>query len=345
MKKLSTTFRRKTNVSPTNIITAAQTNHRSHNISGPVLHQPRLSSEASPKAGRSITFSAGSPVDLQPQPPLLSEPEIPFFGDRDRDSELSERPKSTNSKPTKNNNNNNNNNPGNHVAVVRGKPAWLRDSDDQSTSKPPIHPRQLSHQPRATTRVLKETNNPQPEYNRTRHYSFDMDRTSAQQKTNAGAPPTGRRRRPSRRRWLVPLQESSQDPHLFTPPVGSEFERIGKHRDRAEAKVLVSACTYLEAELTRIKEQVEINEGCCCKDPTKCDCAHVSFLRSTSERLQSIMCILEDRYDTIEQVYVKSEEYARAMGNFFQVTPDEFSRMIHQKDANSTGKKSHKSLR
>ena len=127
--------------------------------------------------------------------------------------------------------------------------------------------------------------------------------------------------------------------------MGSEFERIGKHRDRAEAKVLVSACTYLEAELTRIKEQVEINEGCCCKDPTKCDCAHVSFLRSTSERLQSIMCILEDRYDTIEQVYVKSEEYARAMGNFFQVTPDEFSRMIHQKDANSTGKKSHKSLR
>lgn len=55
-------------------------------------------------------------------------------------------------------------------------------------------------------------------------------------------------------------------------------------------------------------------------------------MASTAERLKAVLFMMEDRYDSIEQVYVKSEEYARAMGNFFQMTPNEFTRMVSDKD-------------
>ncbi|KAI0567326.1 hypothetical protein FGB62_3g151 [Gracilaria domingensis] len=153
----------------------------------------------------------------------------------------------------------------------------------------------------------------------------------------------GRRRRPSRRRWLLPLKQNPDLPKLFDPPAGSNYEKIIRHRDRAEAKILVSACTYLESELDRIGSHLKCTqEQACCSgkgaasenvDANKpCQCASRALLAASSERLRAVLTMLEDRYDSIEQVYVKSEEYTRAMGKFFQVSPDEFHRILNERD-------------
>jgi len=41
--------------------------------------------------------------------------------------------------------------------------------------------------------------------------------------------------------------------------------------------------------------------------------------------------MLEDRFDTIEQFYVKGKEYARAMGKFYNVSPNEYSKWVEQR--------------
>lgn len=290
-----------------------------------------------------MTFSAGSRAD--------PTPDIPFFGERDAASDRK--------------------NPGS-VAVVRGKPAWMRPSDQSALAvavvagRPPPaapYPRQHSHQPTATPpmqhRQQQPTNTREADvvtYSRHRHFSFDVDRTRDNLPPVAPAqepivrPPSGRRRRASRRRWLLPLPESPDVPRLFTPPAGSQFERIARHRDRAEAKVLMSACTYIEAELDRLSNQYQnVREGaCCCKKDSQspqpsCECGHRLFLATSAERLRGVLGILEDRYDSIEQVYVKSEEYAKAMGKFFQVSPNEFSRMVSDRELAS--RDSRKSIR
>lgn len=53
------------------------------------------------------------------------------------------------------------------------------------------------------------------------------------------------------------------------------------------------------------------------------NCPLATYLPVAIERFRSLLGIVEERYDTIEQVYVKSEEYARAMGRFFNVTADQ----------------------
>lgn len=203
------------------------------------------------------------------------------------------------------------------------------------------HPRQMSHQPSSKNVIVNTENKPPPtDYVRQRHYSFDIDAP-----TQARRRPNNRDIFPSRRRWLIPLSSSPEKPALFQPPADSKFERIARHRDRAEGKVLVSACTYIEAEIDRMSQQASAADACCCNSTT-CECAHRQYLVGSAERMRAILAILEERYDTIEQVYVKSEEYARAMGKFFQLSPSEFNRIVTQRDAAANKQqKSQKSLR
>ncbi|PXF45889.1 hypothetical protein BWQ96_04324 [Gracilariopsis chorda] len=318
MKKLSTTFRRKTNVSPTNILAASTAL-----AARPIVSAPQPSTPPKP-APRAITFSAGSSVDA-PVSPTLAEPDIPFFGDREPP-----RPKSGSNPPL--------------VAAVRGKPAWMRHDNNNA---PVVHyPRQMSHQPELPPQQ-KSAPGDDP-YSRHRHFSFDIGQSRPPPAPPAvadkkGAVKPGRRRRPSRRRWLLPLQQSPDTPKLFDPPAGSNYEKIIRHRDRAEAKILVSACTYLESELDRIGSHLKCtrDETCCtckpvCSENTDANkpgqCSSRALLAAGSERLRAVLRMLEERYDNIEQVYVKSEEYTRAMGKFFQVSPDEFHRILNERD-------------
>lgn len=62
--------------------------------------------------------------------------------------------------------------------------------------------------------------------------------------------------------------------------------------------------------------------GCCA------NCRAGMMLPGTVRRLTAVLGVLEERYDSIEQVYVKGEEYARAMGRFFQVNPERFSKIL-----------------
>ncbi|CAN8070740.1 unnamed protein product [Agarophyton chilense] len=205
----------------------------------------------------------------------------------------------------------------------------------------------MSHQPQLTPASQPDTAD--DPYSRHRHFSFDMGRArpppcppaASDDKRRLAA--ASRRRRPSRRRWLLPLKLNPDVPKLFDPPVGSNYEKIIRHRDRAEAKILVSACTYLESELDRFASHLKSthDQPCCsCKPPVSenvdankpCQCASRLLVAAASDRIRAVLTMLEDRYDSIEQVYVKSEEYTRAMGKFFQVSPDEFHRILNEKD-------------
>lgn len=162
-------------------------------------------------------------------------------------------------------------------------------------------------------------------------------------------------RRRNGQRWLVPLTENKDKPRLFSPPAGTAFERISARRDRTEARALVSACTYLESEVLRIRGLLAGEDGakCCCKKGGKgakeCQCAMRSYLEQSADRMKGVLKILEDRYDSIEQVYIKSEEYAVAMGRFFEVSPQVINKLAagHHDLANNAQRESskHKSLR
>lgn len=160
-------------------------------------------------------------------------------------------------------------------------------------------------------------------------------------------------RRRNGQRWLLPLAESKEKPRVFTPPAGTAFERISARRDRTEARALVSACTYLEAEVLRMRGLLS-GEGdagkCCCqkgKGGAECECAMRRFVEQSVDRMKGVLKILEDRYDTIEQVYIKSEEYAVAMGRFFEVSPQVINKLAagHHDLANAPRENKHKSLR
>ncbi len=85
-----------------------------------------------------------------------------------------------------------------------------------------------------------------------------------------------------------------------------------------------------------MKAQLEDHEEtrqCCCRAHSAplCECGHRLFLTESIDRLKDVLYILEDRYDSIEQYYVKGKEYAHAMGKFYQVSPSEYSRWVEER--------------
>lgn len=147
--------------------------------------------------------------------------------------------------------------------------------------------------------------------------------------------------------------EHKDTPRLFTPPAGTGFDLFSARRDRNEARPLVSACTYLESEVMRVQGLLDGEEGkCCCGKEVKeggskgCHCAMRVFLEQSAYRMKGVLKILQDRYDSIEQVYIKSEEYAVAMGRFHEVRPQVIKKHAaeHHEAANQRGDVKHKSL-
>lgn len=95
------------------------------------------------------------------------------------------------------------------------------------------------------------------------------------------------------------------------------FGAISQRRDRAEARGLVATCAILENDIVALEERAaEIAS----------DTDEAAFLESRASSLRCALAVLEDRYDTIENFYVKGREYARAMGKFYQVSPEEYER-------------------
>lgn len=125
------------------------------------------------------------------------------------------------------------------------------------------------------------------------------------------------------------------------PPSGTPLDRVTARRDRTEARALVSACTFLEAEVERMRQFEQ--EACACENA----CACGQFLGESLKRLVGVLGILEDRYESIEQVYVKSEEYAIAMGRFFEVSPQVINKLAagHRDLAGRGDKDKSKGLR
>lgn len=115
------------------------------------------------------------------------------------------------------------------------------------------------------------------------------------------------------RRWPLPMGEDGKAAgvRLFTPQQKeSSFSKISARRDRTEARVLVSSCTFLEEEIERLDKAV------------KGDAQDIkSTINKSTANLKAVLRMLEERYEKIEKVYEKTEEYAIAMGKFFEVPP------------------------
>lgn len=124
------------------------------------------------------------------------------------------------------------------------------------------------------------------------------------------------------KRWVLPERERAGRVRLFAP-TGS-FERVTMRRDRTEARVLVCACSFLEEELQRMKEWLAANEA---SEASGKECVGL-----VAGRVEGVLKLLEGRYDSIEQVYVKSEEYAVAMGKFLAVSPKLVNRLAAEED-------------
>eukprot|EP00171_Calliarthron_tuberculosum_P011795 IDg11795t1 len=144
------------------------------------------------------------------------------------------------------------------------------------------------------------------------------------------------------KRWKAPRRcstEGTARPMSALPPRSQTV--ITQRRDRVEALPLASACAHLEAEIFRLQSQlkdapVESPSACCCRSrgAPLCECGHRVALAESVDRLLDVLSILEDRYDSIEQYYVKGKEYAHAMGKFYQVSPSEYSRWVEDRKSN-----------
>lgn len=308
LKRLSTHFRRD---SPKQFVTAPiipgverkplrpdhdSTRAQQHAVVDDIARLQAIASARLPGKARAMTFSAPD-----------SAKEIPFFGAEGRGKMRGAR---------------------RQIAQVQGKPAWLKkkgkneevkDENDRVKGEGEMKVGVIKKEGKRGE-VLVESN-----YKREHAFSFSVAEKGVAVMPSVGKGGAMRAksmnvdvepnkpmkpRYPHGRRWMMPLTERAECPRLFTPPAGGMFERITARRDRTEARALVSACTFLEAEIGRIESMAEKDEKDCKKK-----------LETSVERLRGVLNILEDRYDTIEQVYVKSEEYAVAMGRFFEVSP------------------------
>lgn len=141
----------------------------------------------------------------------------------------------------------------------------------------------------------------------------------------------------SGKRWKMPRMsvEGVALPYKSLP--GGSRDTILQRRDRVEALPLASACAHLEAEIYRLRGVH--NSTACCNETTSnskgesanAECPHRVATAETIEKLTDMLVMLEDRFDTIEQFYVKGKEYARAMGKFYNVSPNEYNKWVEQR--------------
>lgn len=150
------------------------------------------------------------------------------------------------------------------------------------------------------------------------------------------------------RRWLLPLSESPQRPRLFTP-ADTAIARMNA-RDRAEAVTLTSACTFLEAEIDRMQAHVRnhhrkttsgnnnSNSNSNSNSNNTCGkCVTDVYLGKAVDRLRAVLRMLEDRYDSVETVYVKEQEWSNAMTKYLHTSPGEMRHMLSTLSAGTDG--------
>ena len=352
MKKLSSTFRRKSGVSPVDV---AATSSVSPIDSNPALSEltnayHRVLKEQNKQAdelrrlqaikeakmsekARAMSFASGT-AGNEENVPIRTE--IPYFSSGDP-------PKS----------------PADDAIVsVKGRPAWQKASrKGKGNKKPPLpekKPNEMTR--RMLTAPSFEPSREVLEYdlNRRRQMSFSNDsdyQTSFSQADDLSTSGWGadevlpQGRTGTGRRWNIPHDVPADEPTLLRAlPKGTQ-NMITQRRDRVEMKPLVSACAYLENEILRMTEQLNSltsDPMCCCHSQRHlqpiCECKHRQFISQSAERLRGVLSILEDRYDSIEQYYVKGKEYARAMGRFYQVSPSEYSRWLEERRPSNPGR-------
>lgn len=290
--------------------------------SPPSLPQNQLPLPAVVPKGRSKTFSAGSRAD---------ENSIPFFQPPPGDAPM---------------------------RTVKGRPRWHRGAkrkNSRMASRPPV-PAEAVAQPRLSEpaadapRRLLTAPSFEPSYGR----SFERGTRSRQLSFPAAAdeeaptmivrPPMSvgqhrAERLAAGKRWKAPRKSGSDGalrPMSALP--ASAAAVITHRRDRVEVLPLLSTCAHLEAEIFRMKAQLDEansvdSRACCCRlsGAPLCECAHRIVLAQSVDRLLDVLSIMEDRYDSIEQYYVKGKEYAHAMGKFYQVSPTEYSRWVEDR--------------
>lgn len=340
MKKLSSTFRRKSSASPPTspsdgaaisdpglheLTNAYQRVLQEQNRQVDELRRLRMLTDNKPPLPgvreRARTFTAGSPSNKSENACPPNPADIPFFTGEENI-------------PT----------PG--VLPVRGRPAWQRGRSSKRKGrggKPP-RPGKSSGAPAPMPRRMVTAPSFEPTYtklnyeeNRTRQLSFSMEGSSRASDFSSESSPRLDRVKAGRR-WKLPKKMSVNAPAPFAHLPLSSDALITQRRDRVEALPLAAACTYLESEMFRVRRQLDATRTdddaqCCCRAHAAplCECGHRLFLTQSLDRLRDILCILEDRYDNIEQYYVKGKEYAQAMGKFYQVSPSEYERWVEQR--------------
>lgn len=273
-----------------------------------------------PLKGRSKTFSAGTPTDEN------TPADIPFFQAPAADA--------------------------NGVRSVKGRPAWQRAGKRKNSraAKPPPVPVVPDEDP-APRRLLTAPSF-EPSYARNlthpRQHSFpsaeEDEAPVADPGAHVDAPAQRAARLAAGKRWKAPRRSSdggAARPMSSLP--GRSHTVITQRRDRVEALPLASACAHLEAEIFRMCSQlddapVDSAKACCCRGrgAAICECGHRVVLAHSVDRLLDVLSILEDRYDSIEQYYVKGKEYAHAMGKFYQVSPSEYTRWVEERKSSKT---------
>lgn len=176
------------------------------------------------------------------------------------------------------------------ILSVRGTPAWRKGG-----GKPPRPARRQVTAPSIDTDLASSTAR--------RQKSASAGGGLVSSPAPAFGNDTAARRVGAGRRWKT----LARGARLMSLP-SSVRDTITQRRDRVEALPLANACAGLETELFKLAAT---------DDPALAD---------TAERIADVLAVLEDRYDTIEQMYVTGKEYARAMGRFYDVSPSEYNK-------------------
>lgn len=223
------------------------------------------------------------------------------------------------------------------VLSVRGTPAWHKKKRKNSGSrvKPPRVPTRRQATAPSYEPAYEMTTKP---FDKPRQSSFSgLLRGDSPSTSSSSLPPgMGRLARLAHgKRWKVPR---SVDGSLarYTHLPGDAKDTIVQRRDKVEALPLATACAHLEAEIFRIRRTADEARCCCARDNAPiCECAHRMAALESVDTLVDILAILEDRYDAIEEYYVKGKEYARAMGKFYNVSPTEYTKWVGERQGKS----------
>ncbi len=258
--------------------------------------------------GRAKTFSSG---ESGPSPGLEagSENTIPFFQEKGPNDTAA-------------------------VLPVRGTPAWHKKkfNDLSATRVKPPRPAPRRHVTAPSYEGAFEIN--AKPYDKPRQSSFSgLLRGDSRSTSTSSVPPAlGRLTRlAAGKRWKAPRSADGSLARFGQLP-GNAKNTIVQRRDRVEALPLASACAHLEAEIFRIRRTADELRCCCARDNAPiCECAHRMATLESVDRLVDILGILEDRFDAIEEYYVKGKEYAQAMGKFYNVSPNEYTRWVGER--------------